>query len=146
MAWASRFPEDSKIFQKQRYILLLLLLVTMIMNNWLKLGFDIHYWSMSYLGMWQDHTSTVSHFDFGYFDLVNPVDQVNHISQGSDSKIQHGPYLFETCPIPILQFQFWDFGPDSPEKWLLSLNSLVQNEILVTRRPKILVTTIFFRG
>ena len=29
---------------------------------------------------------TVSHLQFGYFDLVNPVDQVKHGSQGSDSK------------------------------------------------------------
>ena len=58
----------------------------MIMNKWLKLGFAIHHWSISYLGMWQDHTGTVSHLDFGYFDLVNPIDQVNHGSQGSDSK------------------------------------------------------------
>ena len=29
---------------------------------------------------------TVSHLQFEYFDLVNPVDQVKHGSQGSDSK------------------------------------------------------------
>ena len=28
---------------------------------------------MSYLGMWQDHTGTVSHLDFGYFDLVTKL-------------------------------------------------------------------------
>ena len=33
----------------------------------------------------QDHIHTVSHLQFGYFDLVNPVDQVKHGSQGSDS-------------------------------------------------------------
>ena len=119
MAWTSILPESSKILQKHRYILLLLLLlfVTMIMNNWFKFAFDIHHWSISYLGWLQDHIGIVSHLDFGYFDLVNPVDQVNHVSQGSDSKIQHGLYLFETCP-----GQFSEFGPASPEKWLLSLN------------------------
>ena len=103
----------------------------MIMNNWLNLGFYIHHWSMSYVGMWQDHTGTVSHLDFRYFDLVNPVDQVNHGSQGSDSKIQHGLYLFQTCPRPILRFQVWEFGPGSPEKWLLSLNCLPNDQILL---------------
>ena len=34
----------------------------------------------------QDHIGIVSHLQFGYFDLVNPVDQVKHGSQGSDSK------------------------------------------------------------
>ena len=34
----------------------------------------------------QDHIGTASHLQFGYFDLVNPVDQVKHDSQGSDSK------------------------------------------------------------
>ena len=33
-----------------------------------------------------DHIGTVSHLQFGYFDLVNPVDQVKHGSQGIDSK------------------------------------------------------------
>ena len=37
----------------------------MIMNNRFKLGSDIHHWSMAYLGMLQDHTSTVPHLDFG---------------------------------------------------------------------------------
>ena len=74
----------------------------MIMNNWFKFGFDIHHWIISYLGWLHDHINTISHFDFGYFDLVKLVDQVNHVSQGSDSKIQHGPYLFKTCPGPIL--------------------------------------------
>ena len=50
------------------------------------LGFDIHYWSISYLGCLQDHMDTVSHLQFGYLDLVKPVDQVKHDSQGSDSK------------------------------------------------------------
>ena len=94
----------------------------MIMNNWLKLGFDIHHWSISHLGWLQDYIGMLSHLDFGYFDLVNPVDQVTHICQSSDSKIQHGLYLFETCPWPILQFQIWEFGLGSPKKWLLSLN------------------------
>ena len=56
--------------------------------------------------------------------------QVNHGSQGSDSKIQHGLYLFQTCPQPILQFQFWEFGPSSPEKWLLSLSYWPNNHFL----------------
>ena len=30
--------------------------------------------------------SSGSHFQFGYFDLVNTVDQVKHGSQGSDYK------------------------------------------------------------
>ena len=75
------------------------------------LGFDIHYWTLSYLGWLQDHIDTVSHLGFGYFDLVNLVDQVNQGSQGSDSKIQHGLYLFEKCAGPILQFQFLNFAP-----------------------------------
>ena len=70
------------------------------------LGFDIHCWSISYLGWLQDHIDTISHLDVGYFDLVNLVDQVNHGSQGNDSKKQHDLYLFQTCPGPILQFQF----------------------------------------
>ena len=56
------------------------------MNNWFKFGFGIHHWSISYLGWLQDHIDAVSHLDFGYFDLVNPDDQVKHGSQGSDSK------------------------------------------------------------
>ena len=58
----------------------------MILNNWSKFGFDTHYWSISYPGCLQDHIDTVSHLQFVYFDLVNPVDQFNHGSQGSDSK------------------------------------------------------------
>ena len=50
------------------------------------MGFDIHHWSISYLGCMHDHIATVSHLQFGYFDLANPVDQVKHSSQGSDSK------------------------------------------------------------
>ena len=76
---------------------------------------------MAYLGMLQDHTGTVSHLDFGYFDLVKPVDDVNPVSQGSDSKIQHGPYLFETFPGPIPQFQFSNFGLILHDQLLLSL-------------------------
>ena len=108
----------------------------MIMNNWFKLGSDIHHWSTSYLEMLQDYTSTVSHFDFGYFDLVNSidlinsVDQVNHSSQGSNSKKQHDLFLFHTCSGPILQFQFWEFGPGSSDKWLLSLNYWPNDQIL----------------
>ena len=94
----------------------------MIMNNRLKLGSDIHHWSMAYIGMLQDHIGMLSHLDFGYFERVNLVDRVNHVSQGSDSKIQQGLYLFETCLGPILQFQFSEFGPSSLEKRLLSLN------------------------
>ena len=56
------------------------------MNNWFKLGFEIHYWIIAYLGCLQNHIDTVPHLDFGYFDLVNSVDQVKHSSQGSDSK------------------------------------------------------------
>ena len=41
-------------------------------------GFGIHYWSIYYLGWLQDHIYTISHLNFGYFDLVNPVDQVKH--------------------------------------------------------------------
>ena len=36
-------------------------------------------------------------------------------------KKQHGQYLFHTCLRLILRFQFLEFGPGSPEKWLLSL-------------------------
>ena len=36
---------------------------------------------------------TISHLQFGYFDLVNPVDQVKHGSQGSDSKNKSG-YIY----------------------------------------------------
>ena len=93
----------------------------MIMNNWLKLGSYIHHWSMAYLGMLQiiavQYLTLI--LDFGYFDLVKLVDRVNHVSQGSDSKIQHGLDLFKTCPGPILQFQFWEFGPSSPEKVII---------------------------
>ena len=102
----------------------------MIMNNWFNLGFDILHWSISYHGWLQDHIDTVSHLDFGYFDSVNPVDQVNHGSQGSGSKIQHGLYLFQTCPRPILRLQFWEFGLGSPDKWLLSLNYWPNDQIL----------------
>ena len=130
MEWTSKLPESSKILQKHRYISLLLLFVTMIMNNWFKFGFDIHHWSISYLGWLQDHIDTISHLDFGYFDLVNPVYQVNHVSQGSDSKKQHDLYLFRTYPGPILYLQFWDFGPGSPNKWLLSLNYWPNDQIL----------------
>ena len=84
MARTIKFPESSKISQKHRYILLLLLLlllsVTMIMNNCFKLGFDIHYLSISYPRCLQDHIDIVSHLDFRYFDLVK------HGSQGHDSK------------------------------------------------------------
>ena len=76
------------------------------MNNWLKLGSDIHHWSMAYLGMLQDHTSTVSHLDFGYFDLVNSIDRVNHVSQGSDSKIQHGLYCSKHAQDQYYSFSF----------------------------------------
>ena len=72
----------------------------------------------------------LSHLNFGYFDLVNPVDQVNHVSQGSDWKIQHGLYLFHSCPGPILQFQFWEFSLGSPKKWLLSLNYWLDDHFL----------------
>ena len=65
---------------------LLLLLLPWVWITWFKLGFDIHHWSIFYLGYMQDHIGTVSHLQFGYFDLVNPVDQVKHGSQGSDSK------------------------------------------------------------
>ena len=58
----------------------------MIMNNWFKLSFDIHHWSISYPWCLQDHIDVVSHLDFGYVDLVNLVDQVKHSSQGNDSK------------------------------------------------------------
>ena len=34
----------------------------------------------------QDHICTVYHIQFGYFDLVNPIEQVKHGSEGSDSK------------------------------------------------------------
>ena len=34
----------------------------------------------------QVQLSLVSHFQFGYFDLVNSVDQVKHSSQGSGYK------------------------------------------------------------
>ena len=58
----------------------------MIVNNWLKFGFDIHHWSISYLRWLQDHIGMLSHLDFGYFDLVNLLDQVKHGSQYSGSK------------------------------------------------------------
>ena len=48
------------------------------------LGFDIHYSSISYPGCLQDHMDTASHLQFGYFDLVNPANQVKHDSQGSE--------------------------------------------------------------
>ena len=34
----------------------------------------------------QDHIGTVYRLQFGYFDRVNPVNQVKHSSQGNDSK------------------------------------------------------------
>ena len=34
----------------------------------------------------RDHIDTVSHLQFGYFDMVNPIDQVKHGSQGNESK------------------------------------------------------------
>ena len=86
------------------------------MNNCFKLGSDIHHLNMAYLGILQDHTSTVSHLDFGYFDRVNSVDRVNHVSQHSDSKMQHGLYLSETCLGPILYSHFSRFVLGSPEK------------------------------
>ena len=108
MAWTSIFPKGSKIFQKHMYILLLLLLLSLwLWITWINLGFDIHHWSISYPWYLHNHMDTVSHFQFGYFDLVNPVDHVNHNSQGSDSKIQHGLYLFQTCD------QYCDFSFES---------------------------------
>ena len=42
----------------------------------------------------QDHIGMVSHLQFGYFDMVNPVDQVKHGFQGNDSK-NNNAYI---CP------------------------------------------------
>ena len=47
-------------------------------NTWINI--TIKYQS----GLNQVHIGTVSHLQFGYFDLVNPVDQVKHGSQGND--------------------------------------------------------------
>ena len=59
----------------------------------LKLGFYIYHQRISYPGFLQDHIDAVSHVDFGYFDMVNPVDQVKYGSQGSDSKTNNS-YIF----------------------------------------------------
>ena len=80
------------------------------------LGLDIHYLSISYLGWLQVYIDTVSHLDFGYFDLVNPVDQVNHASQGSDSKIQHGLYLFQMLPVDVHNVSRESFERLSPDR------------------------------
>ena len=58
----------------------------MFLNSMIEVGFYYTPWSSSYLGCMQDHIGTISHLQFGYFDLVNLVDQVKHGSQGSDSK------------------------------------------------------------
>ena len=104
MAWTSRLPESSKILQNHRYILLLLLLlfVNMIMNNWFKLGFDIHHWSISYPG--------------SYWCSISPWFLVLWPSQPSWPsqswfprkwlKKKHDLYLFQAFPGPILRFQF----------------------------------------
>ena len=83
----------------------------MIMNNWFKLGFDVHHWSISYPRCLQDHIDAASHLDFGYFDLVNPIDQVNHSSQGSDSKNNMIYICFRHAKNQYYGFSFESLAP-----------------------------------
>ena len=132
MAWTCIVPKGSKIFQKYRYILLLLLLSSPWLSiTWLKLRFDIHHWSISYPWCLQDHMDTVSHFQFGYFDLVNLVWPSQAQILRWWLRKQHGLHLFQTCPVPILRFQFGEFGPSSLDKWLLSLYYWLNDQILL---------------
>ena len=64
----------------------------------------------------QVQLSSVFHFQHGYFDLVNPVDQVKHVSQCSDYTNQQWLYFLETCRRLILESQF---SLDGHSYWVL---------------------------
>ena len=69
----------------------------------------------------QVQLNSVSHFQFGYFDLVNPVDQVKHGSQGSASKNgmvyicsrhaqdQYYGFSFESLALDLLISDYYHF-------------------------------------
>ena len=98
------------------YYLLLLLLSTWLWITWLKLGFELHHWNISYIGHMQDYIGSASHLQFGYFDLVNPVDQVKHVSQCSDYTNQQWLYFLDTCRRLIMESQF---SLDGHSYWVL---------------------------
>ena len=60
----------------------------------------------------QDHMGTVSHLQFGYFDLVNPVDQVKNGSQGSDSKNNNAYICSKHAQDQYCIFSFQRLAPD----------------------------------
>ena len=77
------------IARRHRYILLIVIIIYYFHHDskWHNLSWVLYtYWSSSDLGCMQVQLNSVSHFRFGYFDLVNPVDQVKHGSQGNGYK------------------------------------------------------------
>ena len=64
---------------------------------------------------------TVSHLQFGYFDLVNPIDQVKHGSQGNGSEnnivcicsrhaqYQYSSFRFESLALDLLINDYYHF-------------------------------------
>ena len=55
---------------------------------------------------------TISHLQFGYFDMVNPIDQVKHGSQGSDSKTNMDYICFRHAQDQYYGFRFESLAPD----------------------------------
>ena len=120
MACTRDFQKAQWSFKGTGISYLLLLLSPWFWITWLKLGFDIHHWSISYLRHMQDYWFSISPIVWVLWPgQPNWPSQTRFPRQWL--KKQQCLYLFQTCPGPILRFQFSEFGLRLHIQWLLSL-------------------------